>query len=54
MYGVGVRVAGGPGGPQARRAHPGGRRAQELVVPGWPPLVYSSASIFYIFHKNSP
>ena len=39
--------------------HKPGRRAlggapPELVAPGWPPLVYFFASIFYIFQKNYP
>ena len=47
IYGVGVEVGGGPGGPRDRG------RAPTLVDRVWPPWSSSFASIFYIFQNLS-
>ena len=55
IYGVGVEVGGGPGGPRDRgRAQGEGTRPPVSWTGCGPPGLDSFASIFYIFQKVPP
>ena len=53
IYGVGVEVGGGPGGPRDRRVHPRGGVPPYLVDSLWAPWCISFAQKFLLIPKSA-
>ena len=53
IYGVGVEVGGGPGGPQVRVARPGGWARPHPCGQGVGPLHLILSPIFFVISKNN-